>query len=103
MDKEADEPRTAGYMEVLEEVELVPEVEEVVETPVEEINAPMPNMYHVKSRLLNIRRGPGKNYDAFKQVTDTDNVEVLEIEGEWARIMHNSEEGYAMTRFLEKI
>lgn len=103
MDKEVDEQRTAGYMEVLEEVELAPEVEEVIETPIEEVIAPAPNMYHVKSRLLNIRRGPSKNYDAFKQVTDTDNVEVLEIEGEWARIMHNSEEGYTMAQFLEKI
>lgn len=100
MDKEVDELRTSGYIEVLEEVEPAPEVEEVVEDPVE---APAPNMYHVKSRLLNIRRGPSKKYDAFKQVTDTDNVEVLEIKGEWARIMHNSEEGYAMTQFLEKI
>lgn len=100
MDKEVDEPRTSGYIEVIEEVELAPEVEP---DPIEEKVEAAPNMYHVKSRLLNIRRGPSKSYEAFKQVTDNDNVEVLEIESEWARIMHNSEEGYAMTQYLEKI
>lgn len=91
MDKEVDEPRTSEYVEV-EEVEIAPEVVK-----------PAPNMYHVKSRLLNIRRGPSKSYEAFKQLTDTDNVEVLEVKDGWARIMHNSEEGYTMVEFLEKI
>lgn len=86
-----DEPQTSEYVEV-EEVETAPEVVK-----------PAPNMYHVKSRLLNIRRGPSKSYEAFKQLTDTDNVEVLEVKDGWARIMHNSEEGYTMVEFLEKI
>lgn len=82
--------------------------ETAVEEPsvdyVEEVaHEPAPKKYHITSHRLNMRRGPAKTYEVLKTLSTVDTVEVYEINGEWARIKHNSDEGWIMIQFAEKI
>lgn len=104
--EQVQEPEVLTIDEPIEPVIVqMEEVVEVVEEPIVERveREPAPEKYHITSHRLNMRRGPAKTYDVLKTLSTVDTVEVYEISGEWARIKHNSDEGWIMLQYAEKI
>jgi uncharacterized protein YgiM (DUF1202 family) len=50
--------------------------------------------YSVISDSLNVREGPGTNYDVLGRVYKSEFVEVLEIGGDWAKIIFKDSVGF---------
>ncbi|WP_157998034.1 N-acetylmuramoyl-L-alanine amidase [Ornithinibacillus scapharcae] len=60
-----------------------------------------PTTMYVTADVLNVRKGPGTNYDRVGQVVKNDAVTVLAINGSWAKISTSKiNEGYVHTDYL---
>lgn len=55
----------------------------------------------IKADSLNVRSGPGKEYDAMGKVYEGNQVNVLAVEGEWLKIEYHSSEGYIALEYTE--
>lgn len=55
----------------------------------------------VTANSLNIRSGPGKEYDAIGKVSAGDVLDASEIDGEWIKITYNNKEGYVALEYVE--
>jgi hypothetical protein len=56
--------------------------------------------YSVISDSLNVREGPGTNYDVLGRVYKGEFVKVLEIGGDWAKIIFKDSAGYVNKKFI---
>ena len=54
----------------------------------------------VTADVLNVRTGPGTNYDLQGTLTQGSEVQVLAQEGEWSRIQYNGTEAYVSSQYL---
>ena len=54
----------------------------------------------VTADVLNVRTGPGTNYDMQGTLTQGSEVQVLAQEGEWSRIQYNGTEAYVSSQYL---
>lgn len=55
----------------------------------------------VTANSLNIRSGPGKEFDAIGKVSAGDVLDASEIDGEWIKITYNNKEGYVALEYVE--
>jgi N-acetylmuramoyl-L-alanine amidase len=55
--------------------------------------------YSVVSDSLNVRKGPGTNYDVLGRVYKDESVEVIETSGDWSRIIFEGSYGYVCLYF----
>jgi uncharacterized protein YgiM (DUF1202 family) len=56
--------------------------------------------YSVVSDSLNVRKGPGANYNVLGRVYKDESVEVLEIGGDWAKIIFKDSVGYVNKNYI---
>ena len=54
----------------------------------------------VTADVLNVRTGPGTDYDLQGTLTQGSEVQVLAQEGEWSRIQYNGTEAYVSSQYL---
>src|SRR5690554_523125 len=57
--------------------------------------------FHKPTTDLNVRGGPGTNYEVLFTLSITDEVEVLSTEKNWSKIEFNGQRGYASTKYLK--
>lgn len=60
------------------------------------------HIYTVNTKVLNVRKGAGTSYPAFATLSQNDEVNVLEIDNNWAKIDYNGETGYVSLDYLVK-
>jgi len=58
--------------------------------------------YIVNTKTLNIRTGPGTSYSTNGVLSQNNVVEVVEVNGEWAKINYKGKTGYVSMTHLEK-
>ncbi len=49
---------------------------------------------------LNVRSGPGTDYDIIKQIPNGEKVEIIEQKGEWVKIKHNEKDGWVYSEYI---
>ena len=57
----------------------------------------------VISSTLNVREGPGSEYDRIGGLVKDQKVEVVETQGEWSKIKYGTGYGWVMSKYLEPI
>lgn len=55
----------------------------------------------ITTESLNVRSGPGKNYDAIGKVYSSETVTVIGSEDGWYRIDYNGTEGYVSAKYVD--
>jgi len=55
----------------------------------------------ISTDSLNVRKGPGKEYEAIGKVYLGNEVEVTAVEGEWLKIIYNDTEGYISIDYVQ--
>ena len=72
-------------------------------------NKPTPGEFHadgqgkfcyVNARSLNVRSGPGKDYEVIETLSEGQQVPVYEIKGDWAKVQNNPVPGYVWVAYL---
>ena len=58
------------------------------------------HIYTVNTKVLNVRKGAGTSYPVFATLSQNDEVNVLEIDNNWAKIVYNGETGYVSLDYL---
>lgn len=57
-------------------------------------------LYMYTSDFLNLRSGPGRDYEKIITIQPGEVVQVLDIEGEWAKVIYKSQTGYCSSEYL---
>lgn len=58
-------------------------------------------IHRITADVLNVRRGPGSDYDVVGKLTYGDVVEILSEEGDWYRILYDGQEAYIHKDYVE--
>jgi hypothetical protein len=61
----------------------------------------MAETYQVTGTTLNVRSGAGSSYRKIGSLKQNETVEVLEINGDWAKINYNGKNGYVSVDYLQ--
>jgi uncharacterized protein YraI len=72
-------------------------------TPDYAVQEPEPNYIVKTSSSLNVRSGPGNNYDVIGKLTNGQKVSVSNIENDWASIYYNGSTAYVSSKYLEPL
>lgn len=55
----------------------------------------------VTAESLNVRSGPGKEYDCMGKVYSGNEISIIGIDGEWLKIEYQKQEGYVSTQYVK--
>lgn len=55
----------------------------------------------VTSDSLNVRSGPGKDFDVMGKVYSGNKIDIVGIDGDWLKIEYNNSEGYVSSEYVE--
>ena len=64
---------------------------------------PILGIYKCTASALNVRSGPSSSYTSLGTMANGDQYEVLAMNGKWAKIIFNGQEGWASLNYLEYV
>ncbi|MBE6686927.1 MAG: hypothetical protein E7591_06805 [Ruminococcaceae bacterium] len=64
---------------------------------------PVLGIYKCTASALNVRSGPDSSYASLGTMANGDQYEVLAMDGKWAKIIFNGQEGWASLNYLEYV
>ena len=56
--------------------------------------------FYVNARILNVRSGPGEDYEVRETFSEGQQVPVYEIKGDWAKVQNSPVPGYVYKAYL---
>ncbi len=61
-----------------------------------------PNEYYIKAKVLNMRKGPGKNYAVIGKLKSGESVFALDtVQGNWILVQADNKQGYVFGKYLK--